>query len=166
MLRAVGLERMRQDEIHGEGELNIVNRSPASGFQVLTEELGEAAKASLDQDVEGYIRELVHSAAVLVAMAEAALRISGATFIEREGHAFDPRELKPEQFEGSEVVEVWRIFGTEVDVTHFAPMPYQFVLAYPRAADARNSPAHAAANALGVCGLTLEKVRTVKAPRS
>lgn len=75
------------------------------------------------------------------------------------GIVIDPDTLTPDQFEGAEAVQVWRI---EARNALRAQLPYQFVLAYPSAADAEDSAAHAAAATLEALGVKLSLVRVVK----
>ena len=67
----VDRERERQNRIHGEGEANIVNRGAAQALPALVEEVGEVARAMVERDHEAYRTELIHVAAVAVAMVEA-----------------------------------------------------------------------------------------------
>lgn len=164
LLRMVARERERQDVLHGSGPENLVRRSIPDGFQVLAEEVGEAARAFLESDVPAGVKELVEVAAVALAMAEAQIDNRGTLLAERDGTVIDPAALTPEQFEGAEAVQVWRIEAREG--AGFVPLPYQFVLAYPSAQDAADSAAHAAAATLEACGVKLSLVRVVKGPEA
>ncbi len=62
-------ERARQDAKWGEQ-----NHDPGKWLLILTEELGEVAKSQLEGDRDNYLKELVQSAAVLVAWLECELR--------------------------------------------------------------------------------------------
>jgi len=61
----IAKERKRQDEKWG-----VQNHHSEKWFTILGEETGEACKASLERDWEGYRQELVESAAVIVAAIE------------------------------------------------------------------------------------------------
>lgn len=58
-------ERIRQDEKWG-----IQNHSPETWFLILGEEIGEAQKAVLENDLPKYREEMVQVVAVAVAMIE------------------------------------------------------------------------------------------------
>ena len=64
-LRPILDERKRQDKKWG-----VQNHGPMTWLAILTEEVGEAAKAVLEGNAEGYQKELTHVAAVAVAMGE------------------------------------------------------------------------------------------------
>lgn len=71
VIREVIAERARQDELWG-----IQDHDPYLWLAILTEEVGEVARALLDateehRDVVGYREELIQVAAVAVAMVEA-----------------------------------------------------------------------------------------------
>lgn len=59
-------ERQRQYDKWGEQ----LNNSPSIWLTILMEEVGEAAKALLERDAEGYRTEMVQVAAVAAAMVE------------------------------------------------------------------------------------------------
>ncbi len=68
----IGNERLRQDRKWG-----VQNHNPVEWIAVLTEEVGEAAKAALEahlshneNGLSGYRKELIQIAAVAVAMVE------------------------------------------------------------------------------------------------
>jgi NTP pyrophosphatase (non-canonical NTP hydrolase) len=68
-IQRVMAERARQDAKWGEQ-----NHEPGKWLLILAEELGEVAKSQLEGDRANYIKELVQSAAVLVAWIECELR--------------------------------------------------------------------------------------------
>jgi hypothetical protein len=70
-------ERKRQDKLHGDGELQ--SHHPVEWLIILEEEIGEIARAANEAywlngkavgDFSNYRKEIVHAAAVLLAMAE------------------------------------------------------------------------------------------------
>jgi NTP pyrophosphatase (non-canonical NTP hydrolase) len=65
VLREVDRERARQDSIWGEQ-----NHHPDYWLSILTEEVGEVARAICDRSWLSYREELIHVAAVAVSMAE------------------------------------------------------------------------------------------------
>ena len=70
LMTLIVVERERQDQKWG--RKNIVNRSVKDGLAVLMEEVGEVARAELEDG--NVVEELVQVAAVAMAMAEAILR--------------------------------------------------------------------------------------------
>jgi NTP pyrophosphatase (non-canonical NTP hydrolase) len=62
-------ERRRQDEKLGEQ-----NHQPLVWLAILTEEIGEVAESALERNLNGYLEELIHVAAVAVAAYECAAR--------------------------------------------------------------------------------------------
>ncbi len=62
---AIEAERQRQDAMWG-----IQNHSPAPWLSILTEEVGEVARAINEDDGAKYVEELIQVAAVAVAMIE------------------------------------------------------------------------------------------------
>jgi NTP pyrophosphatase (non-canonical NTP hydrolase) len=69
VLQAVAIERIRQDTKWGEQ-----NHSPFGWIAILTEEVGEAAKAALEGYASQYRDELIQVAAVAVAAVESLSR--------------------------------------------------------------------------------------------
>ena len=69
VIEAVVAERMRQDEKWGEQ-----NHCPDRWSLILEEEIGEAAKAFLEGNIEQYRKEMIQAAAVCVAAIEASYR--------------------------------------------------------------------------------------------
>jgi hypothetical protein len=67
---AIELERARQDSKHGADSMGGPNMSRSQRLVVLTEELGEVARAILDGDEAGLRHELTQVAACAVAMLE------------------------------------------------------------------------------------------------
>lgn len=65
ILQLIRDERARQDVKWG-----IQRHTPSKWLDILMEELGEAAKAVLEDDPAGYANELVHVAAVAVVALE------------------------------------------------------------------------------------------------
>lgn len=87
VLLEVHAERVRQDEKWGEQ-----NHDPALFLTILTEEVGEVARAILDKDTPGYREELIQVAAVAVSIVEAFDRAHGSiAHIERQ-RAYDAAE--------------------------------------------------------------------------
>lgn len=68
-LALVEAERRRQDAKWGSQRSHL----PRTWLPILMEEVGEVAKAMLERDRDGYVAELVQSAAVAVAAIEAEL---------------------------------------------------------------------------------------------
>jgi hypothetical protein len=68
VLEAVLGERERQDNLHGDSNLN---NTDAGWFVILGEEMGEVAKDILEHDREHMYREVIECAAVCFAWAEA-----------------------------------------------------------------------------------------------
>lgn len=67
----VSRERDRQERIHGAASLIHGDAAALVGLPILVEELGEVGRAILERDPEKYRTELVHVAAVAVAMIQA-----------------------------------------------------------------------------------------------
>lgn len=68
VLEAVLGERERQDNLHGDSNLN---NTDSGWFVILGEEMGEVAKDILEHDREHMYREVIECAAVCFAWAEA-----------------------------------------------------------------------------------------------
>ena len=73
IMQLVKDERQRQEQKWGEQ-----NHEPLIWMAILAEEFGEACKAVLEGDDEGYTVELIHVAAVAIAAAECWERIGSA----------------------------------------------------------------------------------------
>jgi NTP pyrophosphatase (non-canonical NTP hydrolase) len=73
---AIRAERVRQDQKWGPQD-----HSPSHWFIILSEEIGEIAKAIYENDKEEYEKELVQSASVIVAALETFHR-KGAGYVD------------------------------------------------------------------------------------
>lgn len=79
ILEEIKRERYRQDEKWGPIEHLPANRAPDHWIAILTEEVGEVARASLENDKGEYIKELTQVAAVCVSALEHA-KMFGVNF--------------------------------------------------------------------------------------
>jgi NTP pyrophosphatase (non-canonical NTP hydrolase) len=84
VIEDIHTERANQDKKWGEYRTN----TPRTWLTILMEEVGEVAKATLENDYEGYYKELIQVAAVAVAALEDVHRY------EREGATDDHTETR------------------------------------------------------------------------
>jgi NTP pyrophosphatase (non-canonical NTP hydrolase) len=71
------LEEIRQERKRQDKKFGVQNHSKFKWVSVLTEEVGEVAKAALDNDTSNYREELIQISAVAVAMIESDERQNG-----------------------------------------------------------------------------------------
>lgn len=152
LLRMIGNDREMRERICREnGDDEMVTRSPADGFMVLAEKLGEVANAIAEEDEETAVEELVAAAALLVAMAEAAVTRRGTKLESlREDVSVTPAPAAP-----GEVLEVWEVIDRGGSIQAF---PHRFFLRYESVAQSEYSASHAAALAMDVCGVSVRLV--------